>query len=34
LVNIIKENLAAREKIAPALAAKAVDLVAGTRRCV
>jgi tryptophan synthase alpha chain len=32
LVNIIKENLAAREKIAPALAAKAVDLVAGTRR--
>lgn len=32
LVNIIKENLAAREKIAPALAAKAADLVAGTRR--
>jgi len=32
LVNIIKENLAARETIAPALAAKAADLVAGTRR--
>ena len=32
LVNIIKENLTAREKIAPALAAKATDLVAGTRR--
>lgn len=32
LVNIIKENLTAREKIAPALAAKAKDLVAGTRR--
>ena len=32
LVNIIKENLSAREKIAPALAVKATDLVAGTRR--
>ena len=32
LVNIIKENLTAREKIAPTLAAKAKDLVAGTRR--
>jgi tryptophan synthase alpha chain len=32
LVNIIKENLAAREKIAPALAAKAADLLTGTQR--
>lgn len=32
LVNIIKDNLAARAKIAPALAAKAADLVAGTQR--
>ena len=32
LVNIVKENLATREKIAPALAAKAADLVAGTKR--
>lgn len=32
LVNIIKDHLASREKIAPSLAAKAVDLVAGTKR--
>jgi tryptophan synthase alpha chain len=32
LVNIIKENLTARAKIAPALAAKTADLVAGTQR--
>jgi tryptophan synthase alpha chain len=32
LVNLIKENLATRDKIAPALAAKAADLVAGTQR--
>ena len=32
LVNIVKENLAARAKIAPAMAAKAADLVAGTQR--
>lgn len=32
LVNIIKDNLAVRAKIAPALAAKAADLVAGTQR--
>jgi tryptophan synthase alpha chain len=32
LVNVIRDHLADRAKIAPALAAKAVDLVAGTRR--
>ena len=32
LVNIIKDNLDARAKIAPALAAKTADLVAGTQR--
>jgi tryptophan synthase alpha chain len=32
LVNIIKANLAAREKIAQAMAEKAADLVAGTQR--
>jgi tryptophan synthase alpha chain len=32
LVNCIKENLADRKKIAPALAAKAADLSAGTKR--
>ncbi len=32
LVNIVKENLEARAKIAPAMAAKAAELVAGTAR--
>lgn len=32
LVNVIKANLATRAEIAPAMAAKAADLVAGTRR--
>ncbi len=32
LVNVIKANLATRAQIAPAMAAKAADLVAGTRR--
>ncbi len=32
LVNCIRENLADRAKIAPALAARAADLVAGTKR--
>lgn len=32
LVNCVRENLAQREKIAPAIGAKAADLSAGTRR--
>jgi tryptophan synthase alpha chain len=32
LVNLIHENLSARSRIAPALAARAADLVAGTAR--
>jgi tryptophan synthase alpha chain len=32
LVNVIRDHLSERGKIAPALAARAADLVAGTRR--
>jgi len=32
LVNVIRDHLADREKVGPALAARAADLVAGTKR--